>query len=243
MTIAIVRRLAALVVLATVIIGLHLASSAIGTLDPAHLLASGHDPVLVATSAMGLVAAMACLWLAGITAIETVALALNLHPLQRLAGALAPAAWRTLVLRPITLATLVLPPVAMPVVVAAPAMASSVSVDSAPQPQLEMVAFGSDVAVLTMSVASDTAEHADPPELTTPEHDQSRVHVVEPGENLWSIASEHLVQAFGRHPTPSEVKAYWGELIALNRANLPDPANPDLIYRGIELQMPPVQAG
>lgn len=64
-------------------------------------------------------------------------------------------------------------------------------------------------------------------------------HVVAPGEHLWSIAAAHLAESTGTTPSASEVAPYWRELIELNRADLPDPGNPDLLLPGVELRLPP----
>lgn len=233
---AIARRIAALLVLGAAILGIHIIASTIGAFSPVQVARSGHDPLLVATSVMATLAMGACVWLTCVTAVETLALALRLQPLRSVAERLAPAAWRTLVLRPVAVATLVLPPMAMPIAAAVPAAAAETV--GAHSHQLEMVAFGSENTVLTMSVFDGEVPATGEPV------DQERIsiHVVAPGENLWSIASAHLSTTLGRGPSATEVKSYWSALIDLNRTHLPDPANPDLIYRGIELQMPPVPA-
>lgn len=65
-------------------------------------------------------------------------------------------------------------------------------------------------------------------------------HRVRSGESLWSIAQDTLAEAWEREPTDAEVLAYWHRLIDDNRAMLPDPDNPDLIFPGDRLHLPSV---
>lgn len=241
---AIARRLGALLGLGAIAVGLHVAPIAIE--NPAHLhswVTAADDPILVVAYLAKLAAIAVCGWLMIVTVVDILAMALNLHPLARLTTKLAPAAWRSLVLRPVAAATLVLPPVVLPVVHAVPAVALESPVDQDPgqppttdQPELEMVAYSADGpgATLTMTIAVDQ------PPLDPPASDSSH-HVVVGGENLWSIASDHLAVQLDREPTSREITRYWRELIAANQASLPDQANPDLIFPGIELKLPAVQ--
>jgi hypothetical protein len=64
--------------------------------------------------------------------------------------------------------------------------------------------------------------------------------VVGPGDCLWSIAEATLAAARGRPPTTQEVAPYWLRLIEANRARLPDPDNPSLIFPGEVLDLPPL---
>ncbi|PLS75238.1 MAG: hypothetical protein CYG61_08380, partial [Actinobacteria bacterium] len=45
-----------------------------------------------------------------------------------------------------------------------------------------------------------------------------------------------------RAPSDAEVDAYWRRLVDANRAILRDPANPDLLYPGQVLTVPPAAA-
>lgn len=60
--------------------------------------------------------------------------------------------------------------------------------------------------------------------------------VVEPGDSFWSLAAD----AVGDHARPAAVDDYWRRLIARNRARLVDPGNPDLLYPGQVLALPPI---
>lgn len=78
------------------------------------------------------------------------------------------------------------------------------------------------------------AEHPDgstaAPESENTPHD---VWLVEPGDHFWSIAARTL-----DHAAPGEGLAeHWRTLIELNRDQLPDPNNPDLILPGMELRL------
>lgn len=64
--------------------------------------------------------------------------------------------------------------------------------------------------------------------------------VVGPGDSFWSLA----VEAVGAPPGPAGERAvdrYWRRLVALNRAQLVDPANPDLLYPGQVLHLAPLE--
>lgn len=95
----------------------------------------------------------------------------------------------------------------------------------------------------TMSLADDRpeapapapAEPAAPAAL--PQADEV---IVAPGDSLWSIAEEALLDARGtdRPPSDAEVARYWRRVIEANRLALVDPSNPDLIYPGQVIALP-----
>ena len=62
---------------------------------------------------------------------------------------------------------------------------------------------------------------------------------VQPGEHLWSVAETVLEQAWGRPASDAEIDPYWRALVELNRSRLADPSNPDLVYPGQVLAVPP----
>ena len=62
--------------------------------------------------------------------------------------------------------------------------------------------------------------------------------VVGAGDHLWSIAERVLAESWGRSPDDAEVVPYWQQVIELNRAELPDPGNPDLLFPGQRLHVP-----
>ena len=81
------------------------------------------------------------------------------------------------------------------------------------------------------------ASHPAPPAEVTPEG--SRTHVVVPGDSFWRIAAVHLEAELGRIPEPGEVAPYWRRLVDANRDNLAVPGNPDLIFPGDVVILPP----
>jgi len=65
---------------------------------------------------------------------------------------------------------------------------------------------------------------------------------VRPGDHFWAVADQVLSRTWGRPPTDTEVGPYWRTLVEANRSRLPDPANPDLLFPGHSLTVPPPPA-
>jgi nucleoid-associated protein YgaU len=63
---------------------------------------------------------------------------------------------------------------------------------------------------------------------------------VKAGQSFWSVAESVLTARLGRRPTDAEVDPYWRALMATNRAHLAHPGNPDLLYVGQQLTLPPL---
>jgi len=63
---------------------------------------------------------------------------------------------------------------------------------------------------------------------------------VEQGEHFWSIAETTLEDTRGAAPSEGEVASYWRKLIEANQDRLLPPHDPDLIYPGQSLVIPPV---
>jgi nucleoid-associated protein YgaU len=63
--------------------------------------------------------------------------------------------------------------------------------------------------------------------------------LVKPGESFWSIAVSVTEARLGRHATVREVDSTWRALIEANRAQLPQPRNPSLLYVDTTLTIPP----
>ncbi|GAC1308738.1 MAG: hypothetical protein NVSMB16_05040 [Acidimicrobiales bacterium] len=64
---------------------------------------------------------------------------------------------------------------------------------------------------------------------------------VRPGDHLWLIAST-VTQRHRGTTEAGVVDRYWRAVIELNRSSLPDPANPDLLFSGMEIRLPPLPA-
>ena len=64
------------------------------------------------------------------------------------------------------------------------------------------------------------------------------IHIVQPGDHLWSIAEREVSLRIGSDATDAEVARYWFRLIEANRDRLVDPDDTDLILPGQELILP-----
>jgi nucleoid-associated protein YgaU len=80
------------------------------------------------------------------------------------------------------------------------------------------------------------------PAQSAPETRVQVSHVVVAGENLWTIARDHLARARSGadEPTTREVAAYWLRVVEANRNRLRS-GDPDLIYPGERTVLPPVE--
>jgi hypothetical protein len=61
---------------------------------------------------------------------------------------------------------------------------------------------------------------------------------VRPGDSLWSIAAASLSGAWGRPPDAAHLARYWWQVVAANRARLPNPADPNLLFPGDRVIVP-----
>ena len=68
------------------------------------------------------------------------------------------------------------------------------------------------------------------------------VWVVRPGDDLWSIAEATLARAWGHPPADADLARYWWRVVQTNRADLPEPANPSLLFPGDRIAIPPPPA-
>jgi nucleoid-associated protein YgaU len=62
---------------------------------------------------------------------------------------------------------------------------------------------------------------------------------VRPGEHFWAVAERVLADTWQRAPSDGEIVPYWRSLIDANRQSLHDPDNPDLLFPGQVLVVPP----
>lgn len=73
-----------------------------------------------------------------------------------------------------------------------------------------------------------------------PPEPEARTVTLVPGDHLWSVAERTLATEQRRFPAEREVARYWRLLVELNRPDLPDPADPDLVFAGDVIRLPPV---
>jgi hypothetical protein len=57
------------------------------------------------------------------------------------------------------------------------------------------------------------------------------IHVIVPGEHLWSIAADHVAG--------DEIARYWRRVVELNRSRLRS-GDPNLVYPGVVVELPPL---
>lgn len=70
-----------------------------------------------------------------------------------------------------------------------------------------------------------------------------REHLVAEGEHLWGLAAAVVAEGTGRSPgdvEPSDVAAYWVRIIEANPQG-PASGDPDVIYPGERLRLPPLR--
>ncbi len=84
--------------------------------------------------------------------------------------------------------------------------------------------------------APDPAPESLPP---SPEPAAEERHTVAPGDNLWTIARNHLRGRGAEADAASDVARYWREVISANRATLRS-GDPNLIYPGEIVTLPPI---
>ena len=83
-----------------------------------------------------------------------------------------------------------------------------------------------------------------PPERVQParpsaDHPASAGRVVGRGESFWRVARSVTEARLGRPASVAEVAGYWRALIAANTDRLADRGNPDLLFAGQVLDLPP----
>ena len=97
------------------------------------------------------------------------------------------------------------------------------------------------VLLLPAGAAADSAvaRPSDGPAPTVEADQQLATIVVERGDNLWTISEDRLEVDLGREPTDPEVAPYWREIVDANQDRYVQPGNPNLIYPGQVLVLPP----
>ena len=81
---------------------------------------------------------------------------------------------------------------------------------------------------------------AAPAPAPTPPPPAAATITLAPGDHLWSVAARTLAAAWGRPAGDREVAPYWRLLVDLNRSSLPNPSDPDLVFPGEVIRLPPV---
>jgi hypothetical protein len=64
--------------------------------------------------------------------------------------------------------------------------------------------------------------------------------IVEPGQSFWSIAEATESRLLGRSPTTREVALYWVALVDANASRLVRQGDPNLVYVGQSILLPPM---
>ena len=57
---------------------------------------------------------------------------------------------------------------------------------------------------------------------------------------MWSISEAVVAKHLGRAPSDREIGPYWLQVVATNRGGLQDPRNPNLIFAGELIALPPL---
>lgn len=106
---------------------------------------------------------------------------------------------------------------------------------AAPSAAAQAPAAGVVTTAVTMHrLPDEPPPEPEPPPAAVPE----RTWEVRPGQHFWAVAERVLAEAWSRTPSDREVDGYWRRLIEVNRAQLRDPGNPDLLYPGQVLTVP-----
>ena len=68
------------------------------------------------------------------------------------------------------------------------------------------------------------------------------VWTVAPGDSFWSIAADTMRDARGDEVDDADVVSYWATLVTENADILVAPSNPDLLFAGQVVVLPPISA-
>jgi hypothetical protein len=90
--------------------------------------------------------------------------------------------------------------------------------------------------------ARTPATPTEPPGAAPMATSTPREWTVRPGEHFWAVAEAVLAEAWRHGPSEGQVVPYWRNLMAANRDRLRDPGNPDLLFPGQVLVVPPPPA-
>ncbi|MGH8906641.1 MAG: LysM peptidoglycan-binding domain-containing protein [Egibacteraceae bacterium] len=217
-------------------------------LDPAAwpAWASGRHPLDVAFALLRLVGLAGAWYLLGVTTIGMVARLLCWGRLVRVADVLTVPWVRGLLQGALGLGLAT-------AAVTGATIGSSVG-DRGAEVALEMQVRGIAVADIEQATDPATMEQQPPPAIApdvpavapdvpdvpaeSAPADQPGAYEVQPGDHFWSIAERALADSWGRAPSDDEIVPYWQQLIEINRGDLVDPGNPDLILPGQTFTVP-----
>lgn len=111
---------------------------------------------------------------------------------------------------------------------------STTTITPNPAPPPAMAAVAATTTPPVPIAAPTTTAQAPAPTAPTNE-----TWTIRRGDHLWRVAAETVENRLGRTPSTGEIGRYWRTLIEANRDRLVDPANPDLVFTGQVLTLPP----
>lgn len=95
--------------------------------------------------------------------------------------------------------------------------------------------------LMSLAVAGTAGEVGYFPIEVQRENDSGDSVIVQRGDHLWKISAGHLGVVYARTPSSAEIAPYWRATIDANRSSLRS-GNPDLIYPGEEIELPPTSS-
>jgi hypothetical protein len=205
--------------------------------------AGRRDPFIAAAALLRVLVLALAWYLVGVTTIGIVARLTRAARLVRVADALTVPLVRRLLQGAlgVGLATAVVANAGGPVPAPdldhrahAPIAGTVAAMDAVDVPTTVTMEPVADSAVVMESVDGAAVMEA----VDDPAPDTAARHRIAAGEHLWGVAAATLDAHLGRAPDDAEVEAYWLRLVEANRDRLPDPANPDLVFPGMMVDLP-----
>jgi hypothetical protein len=198
-------------------------------------------PEVVAVATLRLVALALAEWLLVAAMLQLLAAMPGLRPLGCVADLISPRSLQRLGhgLAGLSLTAglaVVVPGAGIPAVPPLPVAATLATGDDDPNPPSSPPALpASGEGTASMRLVDDGLPAPGPP----PAPARSGDVTVEVGDSFWSIAAEEMAQRTGAPPSERQIVPYWRQLIEHNRVVLVDPGNPDLLYPGQVVSLPP----
>ncbi|MEA2902553.1 MAG: resuscitation-promoting factor RpfA [Actinomycetota bacterium] len=195
----------------------------------------GREPAAAAFAILRLVAVGGCWYLAATTVVGTILRLLRADVLVAVADRITVAPVRHLLAGSLTLTLSGIgPTAALAATQPAPTTTTTTSVTTTS-------VVGAPATVTMVRLPPAGAEPEAPPNPAEPSSPATRYTVVS-GDCFWTIADDLLHRTWGRAPTDAEIVPYWLRLIEVNRSELADPGNADLIFPGQVFTVPPLAA-